>query len=99
MHEAWDTVGATMGLGVGSAALWLRGCVPAKFAELMLEVLLGLQRNMTAAPFSLEFGDELSGFAQLPMVEKFGASNRPNLDSLLQFLGGSERDLLACFNP
>src|SRR6202162_2979907 len=70
-------------------------CVPAKFAELMLEVLLGLQRDIPPSPCPLEFGDELSSYTHLPMIGEFAASNRPNLDSFLQFLGNPEGDLLA----
>ena len=43
-------------------------CVAAEFAELMLEVLLGLRRDIPTSPFPLEFGDELSGYAHLGMI-------------------------------
>jgi hypothetical protein len=49
------------------------GCVPAKFTELMLEVLLGFRRDIPAAPILLEFGDKLTDCAHLPMIAEFAA--------------------------
>ena len=54
-------------------------CAPAKFAELMLEVLLGLRRDIPTSSFPLEFGDKLSGYSHLSMIGEFAApaSGRP----------------------
>jgi hypothetical protein len=38
------------------------------FEELMLEVLLGLRRDIPFAPLPLEFGDELSGCAHPEII-------------------------------
>ena len=45
----------------------------------MLEVLLGLRRDIPTSPFPLEFGDELSGYAHSGMIGEWAdpAVNRP----------------------
>ena len=40
-------------------------CIPAKFTEFMLEVQLGLRRDVPLTPFPLEFGDKLSAMVML----------------------------------
>jgi hypothetical protein len=60
----------------------------------MLEVLLGLRRDISTSAFPLEFGDELSGDAHVPMIGEFAAPASNNLDRFLQFLGNPKRDLL-----
>ena len=57
---------------IAAASVEIR-CVAAEFAELMLEVLLGLRRDIPISPFPLEFGDELSGYAHLAMIGEFAS--------------------------
>ena len=47
-------------------------CIPAKFTEFMLEVLLGLRRDVPLTPFPLEFGDKLSGDGHALTIEETG---------------------------
>ena len=48
-------------------------CVSAQCAEFMLEVLLGLRRDIPTSPFPLEFGDELPGCAHLATIAQSAA--------------------------
>jgi hypothetical protein len=65
----------------------------------MLEVLLGLRRDLSNSSFPLEFNDELPGCAhpvtigQSAVVEE-GILDKPQLHRFLQFLGWPEGDLL-----
>ena len=66
----------------------------------MLEVLLGLRRDISHSSFPLEFDDELPGCAHPVTIEQSaaveeGILDKPQLHRLLQFLGRLERDLLA----
>jgi hypothetical protein len=72
------------------------GCVPAKLAQLMLQVLLGLRRDIPASPLPLKFGDKLSGCAHLMTVEgnrppSMIEMDKPPLHDHREFLGLGDR--------
>src|SRR6476646_3771141 len=52
-------------------------CTPAKLAEFMLEVLLGLRRDIPTSPFPLEFGDELPGCTHPMLIGQSAVWHRP----------------------
>ena len=66
----------------------------------MLEVLLGLRRDISHSSFPLEFDDELPGCAHPVTIEQSAAVEegrlcKPQLHRFLQFLGASDRAIAA----